>query len=67
VIGVERSIVDTETGLRGYVLTGAPARLDPLRAADRALPHETTALTRAAASEHDHAAETSRLAADARR
>ena len=51
VITVERSVLDAETGLRGYVITGAGTFLAPLRTAQRALPGESAAL--AQASEQD--------------
>ncbi len=52
VIDVERSIVDTETALRGYVLTAHPLFLAPLLSAERQLPVETSALEREAVREH---------------
>jgi sigma-B regulation protein RsbU (phosphoserine phosphatase) len=53
VIAVERSVVDAETGLRGYVITRAPVFLGPLRNAQRALPGEAASLVLAA--QHDPA------------
>ena len=40
----ERSVVDMETGLRGYVLTHDPIFLEPYRSGDRAARAQTTAL-----------------------
>jgi serine phosphatase RsbU (regulator of sigma subunit) len=56
VIQVERSVVDAETGLRGYVITGATVFLAPLRAAQQSLPGETTRLAGAAERDRDVAA-----------
>jgi serine phosphatase RsbU (regulator of sigma subunit) len=63
VIAVESSVVDVETGLRGYVITQAAVFLAPLRSAERALPHQTRALRQAAAREHDYASSAQRLGA----
>lgn len=52
VVNVERLVVDMETGLRGFVLTGRPLFLAPLRAAQSALPGATAALQRAANRDH---------------
>jgi serine phosphatase RsbU (regulator of sigma subunit)/CHASE3 domain sensor protein len=52
VIAVERSVVDAETGLRGYVITGAAVFLAPLHNAERVLPREVRAMTRAARADH---------------
>ncbi len=46
---VERLVVDVETGLRGYLLTGHTLFLEPLRAAQAQMPAATSALRRAAA------------------
>ena len=51
VIEVEGSVVDAETGLRGYVITDARTFLSPLRSAERALPAQTAALARASAQD----------------
>lgn len=48
VINVERLVVDAETGLRGYVITGRPLFLAPTRSAQAALPGAVGALDRAA-------------------
>ena len=48
VVDVERSVVDVETGLRGYVITGRPLFLQPLYRARAALPGEERALRQAA-------------------
>ena len=50
-IDLERLVVDAETGLRGYVITGRPLFLAPQRAAARQLPQATAELNRAAASD----------------
>ncbi len=44
VINVERSVVDAETGLRGYVLTGDTSFLAPMVQAQVQLPAEAAAL-----------------------
>ena len=51
VIDVEKRVVDAETGLRGYVITGQPVFLAPTRSAQTSLPAAETALTRAAAAD----------------
>ena len=61
VIAVEGSIVDAETGLRGYVITRAPVFLAPLHAAERNLPREASALRFAAERQHDHPTAARRL------
>ncbi len=66
VTAVERSVIDAETGLRGYVITGSETFLSPLRAAQRALPGEATALVRAAERQHDQAPAARALTDDAR-
>lgn len=50
VISVERLVVDAETGLRGYLLTGRGLFLQPLTAARRKLPSAVTALRATARS-----------------
>jgi serine phosphatase RsbU (regulator of sigma subunit)/CHASE3 domain sensor protein len=50
-INVERAVVDAETGLRGYVITGEKQFLAPTRAAQAELPQTTLALERAANDE----------------
>jgi serine phosphatase RsbU (regulator of sigma subunit) len=52
VINAERLVVDAETGLRGYVITGRPLFLAPLHAAQSALPQATAALQAQAVSNH---------------
>jgi CHASE3 domain sensor protein len=52
VINVERLVVDAETGLRGYVITGRPLFLAPLHAAESALPQGTATLQQQAVSTH---------------
>jgi len=49
VVEVERLVVDAETGLRGYVITGRSLFLAPLRAAEARLPQAITALHQSAA------------------
>jgi serine phosphatase RsbU (regulator of sigma subunit) len=44
----ERLVVDAETGLRGYVITGRPLFLQPTRQAQAAFPRAQAALMRAA-------------------
>ncbi len=48
VINDERLVIDAETGLRGYVITGRPLFLQPTRAAQAAFPAAQAALRRAA-------------------
>ncbi len=48
VVDVERLVVDAETGLRGYLLTGESRFLQPTLAAERGLPAAYTALQQAA-------------------
>lgn len=66
VITVERSVVDAETGLRGYVITASPVLLDPLSAARKAMPRELAALGRAARRNRDHVGPAAALSATAR-
>jgi serine phosphatase RsbU (regulator of sigma subunit) len=47
---VERLVVDAETGLRGYLITGEPRFLQPTLAAERRPPAAYAALRQAAAS-----------------
>jgi serine phosphatase RsbU (regulator of sigma subunit) len=49
---VERLVVDAETGLRGYVITGHTLFLQPLNAALARFPATAGALQRAASHEH---------------
>ena len=65
VITVEGSVVNAETGLRGYIITGASIFLAPLRTAQAALPAETSRLLMLGARDHDLPA-ARRLGADAR-
>ena len=57
---VERSVVDVETGVRGYLLTGESRFLQPARLGERILPAELTALRQLV---RDDAAQTARAAA----
>jgi serine phosphatase RsbU (regulator of sigma subunit) len=52
VVEVERLVVDVETGLRGYLVTGRPVFLAPLRVAEGQLPAAYAALRQSAAQEH---------------
>ncbi len=61
-MNVERLVVDAETGLRGYVITGRPLFLAPLRAAQANFPSTRTALQRAAARDHAFVAQADGLA-----
>src|SRR4051794_12711322 len=42
---LERTLLDLETGLRGYLVAGDPKFLEPYREAERTYPAETTRLT----------------------
>jgi diguanylate cyclase (GGDEF)-like protein len=44
--GIERSVIDLETGVRGYLLTAEPRFLAPTFAAERQLPGELAQLRR---------------------
>ncbi|GGO18103.1 diguanylate cyclase (GGDEF)-like protein [Deinococcus humi] len=48
---VMQHVVDLETGLRGYVITGEPRFLEPYNAAQAALPQELAALERDSSAE----------------
>ncbi len=50
-INLERLVVDGETGLRGYVITGRPLFLAPQRTAAAQLPRAAAALERAATND----------------
>jgi CHASE3 domain sensor protein len=65
-INVERSAVDAETGLRGYVITGDRAFLAPERSAESAMPAATSALRRAAAQDGEFVTQAAQLASAAR-
>lgn len=67
VISLERYVVDAETGLRGYVITGRPVFLQPTRAAQKGYAGARAALARAVVADGGFAAAASRLerAADA--
>jgi serine phosphatase RsbU (regulator of sigma subunit) len=67
VIRVERSVVDAETGLRGYVITADLRFLGPLRAARRSLPGERASLVDAATHDRDHVGAARELGAAAHR
>lgn len=51
VVNLERLVVDAETGLRGYVITGRRVFLQPLNAAEGRFPGAAGALKRAATRE----------------
>ncbi len=53
VTNVERLVVDVETGLRGYVITGHPLFLAPLRSAESVLPGTLTVLQQMAREQHE--------------
>lgn len=53
VIVVEQSVVDAETGLRGYLITGADVFLSPLENAKQDLPSQVRALNGAARADHE--------------
>ena len=66
VIDVERSVVDAETGLRGYVLTGDAAFLGPLLRAQVSLPPEAAALEDEANRENAYVSQAHQLFESAR-
>lgn len=66
VVNVERMVVDAETGLRGYVITGRSLFLQPLYAAQSQLPGATAALQHAAAANHAYEQQSAALSAAAR-
>ena len=61
VINLERTVVDAETGLRGYVITGRALFLEPSHQAQRTYPGAAAALTRAAAADGAFPAQASAL------
>src|ERR1700744_534839 len=61
VINLERTVVDAETGLRGYVITGRLLFLDPTRQARRTYPGAAAALVRAAAADGAFSAQVAAL------
>ncbi|HTP22629.1 MAG TPA: SpoIIE family protein phosphatase [Solirubrobacteraceae bacterium] len=65
-LDVERAVVDAETGLRGYVITGERQFLGPTRTAQAQLPQATAALERAASNEGAFVARATALANSAR-
>ncbi|HUA07214.1 MAG TPA: SpoIIE family protein phosphatase [Solirubrobacteraceae bacterium] len=65
-INVEREVVDAETGLRGYVITGKPLFLAPTQTARRQLPTAAVALEQAAKQEGAYVARANALANAAR-
>ncbi|MGA9857177.1 MAG: SpoIIE family protein phosphatase, partial [Solirubrobacteraceae bacterium] len=66
VVDVERNVVDAETGLRGYVITGRRLFLAPTRTARAGLPASLERLRDAASSDGAFAAQSQSLAAHAR-
>jgi serine phosphatase RsbU (regulator of sigma subunit) len=65
-INVERLVVDAETGLRGYVITGDRAFLAPERSAVAEMPAAAAVLQRAAASDGSFQTQAARLVSSAR-
>jgi CHASE3 domain sensor protein len=65
-INVERAVIDAETGLRGYVITGEKQFLDPTRAAQGELPQTTLALEQAAKNDGAFVTRATALADSAR-
>jgi len=65
-INVERVVVDAETGLRGYVITGEKLFLAPTIAAQAQLPQAARALERAASDEGAFVTRATALADSAR-
>lgn len=61
VTNVERLIVDAETGLRGYVITGRPLFLQPLDASMARFPAAAAVLRQQAAREHAFVAQAQAL------
>ena len=65
-INLESKVVDAETGLRGYVITGNRLFLSPTQAAESALPAATLALEQAAEREGAYVSRATALADAAR-
>ncbi|HUA70751.1 MAG TPA: SpoIIE family protein phosphatase [Solirubrobacteraceae bacterium] len=65
-INVERAVIDAETGLRGYVITGEKQFLAPTRAAQAELPGAILALERTATNEDAFVTRATSLAGSAR-
>jgi sigma-B regulation protein RsbU (phosphoserine phosphatase) len=65
-INLESKVVDAETGLRGYVITGNRLFLAPTQAAESALPRATLALEQAAEREGAYVSRATALADAAR-
>jgi len=63
VTNVERLVIDVETGLRGYVITGRPLFLAPLRSSAPQLPAALTTVQRDAARDGSFVAEAQQLVA----
>jgi serine phosphatase RsbU (regulator of sigma subunit) len=61
VIDVEALVVDAETGLRGYVITGRPLFLEPLHLAQSKLPRALAALRSAALADRAFVAQATTL------
>ncbi len=66
VINDERLVVDAETGLRGYVITGRPPFLQPTRRAQAAFPQAQADLRRAARADGEFASQAQALEQAAR-
>lgn len=67
VVDVERSVVDVETGLRGYVITGRALFLQPLYRARAGLPAAERALRAAAIADHEYGRDSEALISSVRR
>lgn len=66
VVDVERLVVDAETGLRGYVISGRTLFLQPLHQAQSHLPAAISALQQSAAQNHIYQRQTATLIAAVR-
>jgi signal transduction histidine kinase len=61
---LEKSLINMENGLRGYVATGRERLLEPFDAGRRAYPRQVTVLTRLVADEPSQQAAVRRIASD---
>jgi hypothetical protein len=66
VVNVERLVVDAETGLRGYVITGHPLFLQPLRSAQAEMPRALAVLSQTAGRDRSFTEQVNGLAQAAR-
>jgi signal transduction histidine kinase len=62
---LERLVIDTETGLRGFIITGQQNLLDPLHSAEADLPGQAATLEQLAADNPDQLARVQRITAAA--